>query len=451
MKFTNSKNNGGKLFSALIIVIFSTAFFAVRSATAQADEEAKRPLNLSVVEKALRSTKTTAANKNALLIEGVNARKITFWLTAENEKKLRAWGANNALIEAVRRNQMPMYGLIQKDLKLDQPIEVKNSIGMEFVLIPAGEFTMGLDQSEVNSAGGLASREGTLPRFVRIKNEFYLGKFEVTQGQWKVLMGKNPSSFPACGDDCPIDNISWNNAQTFIKKLNEKNDGYRYRLPSEAEWEYAARATTTTKYYWGEDKDKINWQFYAHNAQSSIAKVGSYLPNAFGLYDMSGNVWEICDDVYRIDFRNAGDESAANKDYGPENSRVVKGGGWGQSYEELRSSRRDDIVSDSAYEGKGFRVVAIPIDPLTEPKTIVDDKLNDKTISPLVIASSIKGEVKIAVFIDENGKVQTAEVVSGHPLLTERAVALAKEAKFKEMKIDGKPVRLRGILIYTFK
>ena len=450
MKFKIPKKSAKTTRLTFILLLFLNVFPCVSAIRAQ-DEEEKKPLNLFVVEKALRSPKATAANKNALLIEGVKTRKITFWLTAENEKKLRAWGANNALIEAVRQNQMPMYPMIQRDLKMDKPIEVKNSIAMEFVLIPAGEFTMGIDQSEVNSAGGTASREGTLPRFVKIKNEFYLGKFEVTQGQWKLLMGKNPSSFPDCGDDCPVENISWNQAQAFIKKLNEKADGYRYRLPSEAEWEYAARATMTTKYFWGDDADKKNWQFYAHNAQLSIAKVGSYLPNAFGLYDTSGNVWEMCEDVYRIDFRKAGDESAANQEGGPPEWKVVKGGGWGQSYDELRISKRDNILADSTYEGKGFRVAAIPIDPLTEPKLIVDDKLNDKAITPTEIASSIKGEVKVEVFVDENGKVQTVKVISGHPLLKEKAVALAKEAKFKEMKVDGKPVRVQGTLIYVFR
>ncbi len=440
----------GKTNLQLILILILSASFIAVNVSAQ-DEEEKRPLNLSVVEKALRSTKTTAANKNALLIEGVKTRKITFWLTAENEKKLRAWGANNALIEAVRQNQMPMYPMIQKDLKMDKPVEVKNSIGMEFVLIPAGEFTMGLDKNEVNSAGGMATREGILPRIVKVKNEFYLGKYEVTQAQWKLVMGKNPSEFQDCGGDCPVETITWKDAQAFIKKLNEKNDGYRYRLPSEAEWEYAARAMATTKYYWGDDPDRKNWQYYAHYTQFLPAKVGSYLPNAFGLYDMSGNVWEFCEDVYRVDFTKAGDDAAANTVLGDADRRVVKGGGWGQGYEELRISKRNDVFVDSADRIRGVRIAATPIDPSAEPKTITDDRLNEKAVSPLTIASGIKGEVKIAVFVDENGKVQTAKAVSGHPLLLEKAVALAKEARFKEMKVDGKPVRVNGVLIYTFK
>jgi formylglycine-generating enzyme required for sulfatase activity len=254
---------------------------------------------------------------------------------------------------------------------LNKPIEVKNSIGMEFVLIPAGEFTMGHSKDEKD----VRIYEGVPPRNVKIKREFYLGKFEVTQGQWKMLMGKNPSSFQDCGSECPVENIKWDEAQAFIKKLNEKNDGYRYRLPSEAEWEYAARAQAATKYYWGEDAERKSWHYYANHAQLSPAKVGSYLPNAFGLYDMSGNVWEMCEDVWRRDFTTAGgvDDGAPNL-VGDANRRVVKGGGWGQSFDELRVSKRNDIFVDDANNTRGFRVAATPIDAATEPKTIIDEQ-----------------------------------------------------------------------------
>lgn len=444
-----------KICRTLILLAALSVFFTAQKISAQnEDDEEQRPLNLSVVEKALRSTKTSAANKNSLLIEGVNRRKITFWLTAENEKKLRAWGANNALLEAVRKNQMPMYSMIQKDMKLGKPVEVKNSIGIEFVLIPAGEFTMGLAPGEKSAAYKIAEHDGTPPHSVKIKQDFYLGKYEVTQGQWLAVMGKNPSEAKDCGGECPVENMTWKDVQVFIRKLNEKNDGYRYRLPSEAEWEYAARSTTTTKYYWGEDADKKNRVYYAHNAQNSPAKVGSYLPNAFGLYDMSGNVWEMTEDVYRIDFTKVDDDSAPQTDYyGNPEFRTVKGGGWGQnlSLDELRISSRDSNYTESPDYSKGFRLAATPVNLADEPKTVTDEKLNAQVVTPLEIVSAIKGEVKVAVFVDENGKVLTAKAISGHPLLTEKAVALAKDAKFKEMKVDGKPARVRGTLTFTFK
>jgi len=351
MKITKIKNPNEKIRLKLILMIILSIIFAAYNASGQ-DE---KPLNLSEVEKALRSTKTAAANKHALLVEGVKTRKITFWLTAENEKKLRAWGANNALLEVIRQNAPPLAPMLQKQLKnLTKPIEVKNSIGMELVLIPPGEFLMGVQKEEIED-----SNSGQPLHNVKIKQEFYIGKYEVTQAQWKVLMGKNPSEFPNCGGDCPVENIQWNEAKAFIKKLNEKKDGYQYRLPSEAEWEYAARARTTTKHYWGDDTEKKSWQFYAHHVELSPVKVGSYLPNAFGLYDMSGNVWEMCEDVWRQDFKNLTDDSSPNL-LGDPDFRVGKGGSWGQSLNELRTAKRNNIYVESKSYAKGFRVVATP-------------------------------------------------------------------------------------------
>jgi formylglycine-generating enzyme required for sulfatase activity len=335
----------------IVLITICSLVYASQNVTAQDT----KPLNLTSVEKALRSTKTTAANKNALLIEGVNTRKITFWLTAENEKKLRSWGANNDLIEAIRQTALPVTPMIQSKWKnLTKPVEVKNSIGMEFVLIPPGEFQMGIKKEEMEGR----PYNGQPLHNVKIKREFYIGKFEVTQGQWQILMGNNPSEFQNCGTDCPVENVKWNEVKTFIKKLNEKKDGYQYRLPSEAEWEYAARATTTTKHYWGDDAEKKLWQYYAHHTEFSPAKVGSYLPNAFGLYDMSGNVWEMCEDVWRRDFANLTDDSSPNLQ-GDADFRVVKGGSWGQSFNELLISRRNDVYVESANYAKGFRIVAI--------------------------------------------------------------------------------------------
>jgi hypothetical protein len=174
------------------------------------------------------------------------------------------------------------------------------------------------------------------------------------------------------------------------------------------------------------------------------------LPNAFGLYDVSGNVWEMCQDVWRRAFANVTEDSSPNLQGDPD-FRVIKGGSWGQSSNELLISRRNDIFVESTNYAKGFRVVAIPIDLLTEPKTITVDKLNSKATSPLEITSGIKGEVKVEVFVDENGQVVSAKAISGHPLLKEKAAALAKEAKFQQMSADGKPVRVKGTLIYTFK
>ena len=124
---------------------------------------------------------------------------------------------------------------------------------------------------------------------------------EVTQGQWKTVMGENPSNFYDCGNDCPVENVSWEDAQIFINVLNQTGTG-TYRLPTEAEWEYACRAGTTTRYYTGDletDLDRAGW--YHTNTGSKPHSVGGKEPNAFGLYDMHGNVLEWCEDDWHSD------------------------------------------------------------------------------------------------------------------------------------------------------
>ena len=126
---------------------------------------------------------------------------------------------------------------------------------------------------------------------VTIKNSFYLGKSSVTQKQWKKIMGKNPSHFK--GEDRPVEMVSWKEVQKFVTKLNEKEGTDKYRLPSEAEWEYACRAGTQTRYYFGDDESKLNeYAWYAENSGSQTHSIGQKKPNSWGLYDMHGNVWE---------------------------------------------------------------------------------------------------------------------------------------------------------------
>ena len=170
--------------------------------------------------------------------------------------------------------------------------------GIEFVWVPAGEFRMG---STSRHAG---SDEKPVTR-VRISRGFWMGKFEVTQRQWQAVMGSNPSHFKNCGGDCPVEEVSWNDVQEYIGKLNGRSGGRPYRLPTEAEWEYAARAGTTTDTYAGDltkprGKDpvlnRIAW--YNENSGRKTHPVGRKAPNAFGLNDMLGNVWEWVGDRY---------------------------------------------------------------------------------------------------------------------------------------------------------
>ena len=145
---------------------------------------------------------------------------------------------------------------------------------MEFASVPAGSFKMGLDSY---------SDESPVHQ-VTFASGFYMGRYEVTQAQWQKVMGNNPSSDKSCGENCPVEKVSWDDAQEFIKKLNAMNDGYTYRLPSEAEWEYACRAGTT-----GDDAgdlDSMAW--YGKNSDDKMHPVGQKQPNAWGLYDMHG-------------------------------------------------------------------------------------------------------------------------------------------------------------------
>jgi len=185
---------------------------------------------------------------------------------------------------------------------------------------------------------------------VNISNSFYMGKYEVTQTQWKAVMGNNPSSFSNCGGDCPVENVSWDDVKDFIRKLNNLQNDYEYRLPTEAEWEYAARAGTTGDYYG--NLDSIAW--HSSNSGSKTHPVGQKSPNAFGLYDMSGNVWEWCQDWYGS-YPSGTVTNPTGETSGSD--RVFRGGGWNYAAANLRSANRSFNSPSNRYDSIGFRVV----------------------------------------------------------------------------------------------
>ncbi len=185
-------------------------------------------------------------------------------------------------------------------------------------------------------------------------DDFYIGKYEVTQGQWKAIMGNNPSSFSNCGDNCPVENISWNDAQEFINKLNKKT-GKNYRLPTEAEWEYAARSGgRSEKYSGGNDIDSVAW--YKKNSGSKTHPVGQKSANGLGLYDMSGNVWEWVNDWYSSSYYS---KSPKNNPKGPDigSARVLRGGSWYDDAGEARTAGHCEFNPGSPNEDFGLRVV----------------------------------------------------------------------------------------------
>ena len=193
-----------------------------------------------------------------------------------------------------------------------------NSIGMRMRLIPPGSFLMGSPPSEGNRWDDETQHPVTIDR------PFYLGVCQVTQAQWQAVMGNNPSRFK--GDDRPVEQVSWNDCQEFCRRLSER-EGKTYRLPTEAEWEYACRAGTTTAYYFGDDAASLaEYAWFWENSDSQTHPVGQKKPNAWGLHDMHGNVWEWCADWYRPYQREV--EAAEEQNPFRGSFRVYRGGSW---------------------------------------------------------------------------------------------------------------------------
>jgi len=222
-----------------------------------------------------------------------------------------------------------------------------NSIGMEFVLIPAGSFTRA---GVTNEFGEKADAK------MVVTKPFYLGKYEVTQEEWVAVMGSgsNPSQFK--GRRNPVETVSWDDVQEFIKRLNAKEGHTRYRLPTDVEWELGARAGTDTTYSFGDDARLLGeYAWYKGNSNAATHPVGQKKPNPWGLYDMHGNVWEWVQDWY-VDTFSANKEI---RDYqGPETGsrRVSRGCGWSSGTEVCRSAYRSNGIPANRLGFVGFRL-----------------------------------------------------------------------------------------------
>lgn len=226
-----------------------------------------------------------------------------------------------------------------------QPVNMTNRLGMEFVWIPPGSFIMGMDNGNLNERPA---------HQVTISAGFYMGKYEVTQEQWQSLMGNNPSHFK--GKNLPVEGLTWDDAMAFIARLNGQRDGYTYRLPTEAVWEYAARAGTTGQY--AGELDAIAW--YWKSPGGSTHPVGCKHPNAFGLFDMYGNVWEWCQDWYHDNYLGAPTDGSAWLSGGEQKYRVMRGGSWKHDASFCRSTFRfKNSWISRHFLNVGLRVVAV--------------------------------------------------------------------------------------------
>jgi formylglycine-generating enzyme required for sulfatase activity len=223
-------------------------------------------------------------------------------------------------------------------------------VTLEMVGLPAGQFLMGSPDSDPD-----AKSEEKPQHQVKV-NSFAIGKYPVTQAQYEAVMGKNPSWFQNNPQN-PVEKVSWNDAQAFCQKLSQIT-GKTYRLPTEAEWEYACRAGTTTRYYFGDDANQLgDYAWYGGNSQNTTHPVGQKKPNAWGLYDMSGNVWEWCEDNGHDSYENAPKDGSAwltnYNDY-----QILRGGSWVKHPGFCRSASRNIYYRrDADSNDFGFRVV----------------------------------------------------------------------------------------------
>lgn len=230
----------------------------------------------------------------------------------------------------------------------------KNSLNMDFVLIPSGSFTMGeATRAECTTCNAKANETPRHP--ITISRPFYISTHEVTQDEFMVIMKDNPSRFK--GGDRPVDSVSWDTARLFIEGLNALEKTSAYRLPTEAEWEYAARAGTEEAYHFGDYPDKLpHYAWIVVNSGGKTHTVGDKTPNPWGLYDMYGNVFEWCSDWYSEKYYGF---SPINDPKGPDYGRykVKRGGSMDRSARSCRSSARDWADPQTRSDNTGFRIV----------------------------------------------------------------------------------------------
>ena len=342
------------------------------AAAAGLPPEIQVDMNLRKAEHALRKGDVAAAREAMKRLAALEAEHGLEPLPEDHYRYAQAWAAagetQRAMAAAVRYLQAggrdaehytEALDLINREGSLEaapavagrvrpgvqpQPGESRVFDGIEFVWMPAGEFLMGAKSSEAILGGRPLTR-------VRISRGFYLGKHEVTQAEWQAVMGSNPSECYDCGSDYPVEKVSWDDVQEFIAKLNATVGQERYRLPTEAEWEYAARAGTNLDRYG--NLDAIAW--YGKNSGRRPHPVGQKAPNAWGLYDMLGNVAEVTHDYWYGAY--PGGEVTDPRGPVSGSSRVVRGGSWLGYADHCRASYRESTTPDFRAPFYGFRLL----------------------------------------------------------------------------------------------
>jgi formylglycine-generating enzyme required for sulfatase activity len=239
---------------------------------------------------------------------------------------------------------MVVIAISCKKPPVDEPEEPLLPGESEMVAVEGGTFTMGCTDGECYN--------WELPQHQVTVSSFKIAKTLVTQKQWVEIMGSNPSCFK--GDDNPVETVNWQDIQEFINKLNQAT-GKNYRLPTEAEWEYACRGGAKSaqyKYSGGNDIDAVAW--HSGNSASKTHAVGTKTPNELGIYDMSGNVWELCSDWYG-DYNASAQTNPQGATSGT--FHVTRGGSWGNEAQRCRISNRGTVTPEDSHSGLGFRLV----------------------------------------------------------------------------------------------
>ena len=241
----------------------------------------------------------------------------------------------------------------------DQPKELTLQLGggvkLEMVLIPAGQFMMGSPDLDADAPADEKPKHR-----VRITRPFYLGKYPVTQEQWQAVMGNRRGAVK--GPKNPVESVSWNDCQAFLNQLHEQVGGDKFQLPTEAQWEYACRAGSTAKHFFGDkESDLGDYAWYRQNSKTTSHPVGEKKPNAWGLYDMYGNVWEWCGDLYSDEYyAHSPTDDPPGPDKGP--TRVIRGGSWDAPAKRCRSAHCASFAPEREDYLLGLRIALIPAD-----------------------------------------------------------------------------------------
>ncbi len=308
-----------------------------------------------------------------LKVSGSRNRVIELSFTSASDKKYQVyytfdflrWAVFSDIIEGDGQRIALEYDVSEPAALFFKAETIQITPVANMVRIPAGAFLMGSPLTEKDRD----LDEDPLTQ-VELALNFWMGKFEVTQGEYEALMGDNPSRFK--GDPkLPVEQVAWKEAVAYCTRLTELEQnagrlpkGYTYRLPTEAEFEYACRARTTTRFSFGDDPDYTlidQYAWYSNNSGSKTHPVGQKKPNAFGLYDMHGNVWEWCWDWY--DSRYAGVTVTNPSGPATGGSRIFRGGGWDYVASSCRSAFRNNVGPTRQTEYLGFRVVLSAIQP----------------------------------------------------------------------------------------